>query len=333
MMSKLQASFVLRIIAAIFALIGISLFYWSLTVVTVTLRSFTIISTVISTPDEAISLFNMGPILAGLVPLLVGIVGPLRIALIGAQVPAEIMRTIVVVGICLLSAGIALIAAGLYSTAWTNSLAFLICGICAITSAYTGFYSLSKRLPDTFYISEMLVIMKSAGIMGKKEDSVANREFMRWSKGIRVGVAVGKVAPDGLIVTLKGETVRLSEFSSKQNDSFSPLVLNFGSYSCPHHRKRIGELHMLMDKWKNQGVRFLTVYTAEAHPEDGWRLANQYEQDKEYTGNAKDFCFFHAKTLDERQHMANWLIEKKKFRMPVVLDTMKNSLLSAYNSW
>jgi len=88
-----------------------------------------------------------------------------------------------------------------------------------------------------------------------------------------------------------------------------------------------------MEKWEQHGVGFLTVYTAEAHPEDGWHLADQYEQDKEYTGKVKDFCFFHTKTLDNRRYMGNWLIEKKDFRMPIVLDTMEDTLLSAYNSW
>jgi len=108
--------------------------------------------------------------------------------------------------------------------------------------------------------------------------------------------------------------------------------LNFASYTCPQHRKRIDELHSLMEKWQDQGVRFLTVYTAEAHPEDGWKLAHQYDNDVEYT-NEEDFCFYYARFIDDRKKMARWLIEKKRFKMPIVLDSIENGLLKAYNSW
>lgn len=76
----------------------------------------------------------------------------------------------------------------------------------------------------------------------------------------------------------------------------------------------------------------MTIYTAEAHAEDGWKLVDQYINDAEYTKEA-DFCFPYAKSIKERKKMAEWLISKKNFEMPVVLDTMDDNLLKAYNSW
>lgn len=87
-----------------------------------------------------------------------------------------------------------------------------------------------------------------------------------------------------------------------------------------------------MEKWKHQGVAFLTVYTAEAHAEDGWKLVDQYINDTEYT-HENDFCFPYAKDINERKKMAEWLIDKKHFEMPIVLDSMEDNLLKAYNSW
>ena len=87
-----------------------------------------------------------------------------------------------------------------------------------------------------------------------------------------------------------------------------------------------------MEKWKPFGIEFLTVYTAEAHAEDGWKLAKQYVNDAEYTDES-DFCFPYAKNIHERTEMAKWLINKKHFAMPVVLDTIEDQLLRAYNSW
>jgi type I thyroxine 5'-deiodinase len=153
---------------------------------------------------------------------------------------------------------------------------------------------------------------------------------MRWTRGIRNGVAVGELAPDGQVIDLNGETAALSSYFGPEASTL--LVLNFGAYSCPHQRKRIDELKALQSRWADKGVLFLFVYTAEAHPEDGWRLDHQYEHDPEYTG-AEDFCFYYAKTLAERTAMARWLIEKKQLDMPLVLDAMDDKLLTAYNTW
>ena len=87
-----------------------------------------------------------------------------------------------------------------------------------------------------------------------------------------------------------------------------------------------------MEKWKPFGVNFLTVYTAEAHAEDGWKLVEHYVNDTEYTDES-DFRFPYARNIHERKEMAKWLISKKHFDMPVVLDTIEDNLLTAYNSW
>ena len=87
-----------------------------------------------------------------------------------------------------------------------------------------------------------------------------------------------------------------------------------------------------MKKWKPLGVDFLTVFTAEAHAEDGWKLAEQYVNDTEYTDES-DFCFPYARNINDRKEMAQWLTSKEHFDMPIVLDTIEDDLLKAYNSW
>ena len=270
---------------------------------------------------------GMAMLSGGVLLLLVGIAGPVRIIHTGAQIPAEIRRMIIVQALVLPLSGTVFILSALMNTPASEAWACFIVGLFMLVSALAGFYPLSKKLPDTFYMGEMLAIIKSAGLTGDKENSPANRAMMRWTHGIREGVPIGNAAPDGAVITMEGESVLLSSYFGTK-----PLVLNFGSYSCPHHRKRIDELHALMQKWQHRGVNFLTVYTAEAHPEDDWKLAHQYVNDAEYTGEA-DFCFYYAKSIADRKRMAEWLIDKKHFEMRVVLDSMENSLLKAYNSW
>ncbi len=245
-------------------------------------------------------------------------------------VPAEVKQTILIQAIALLIIEIVLILAAIANTSTSVAWAYVVTGLLIMLSASAGFYALSKKLPPTFYISEMLGIIKTAGLTGDKKNSPADREFTRWTNGKRDGVSVGSTAPDGMVTTMTGEIVSLATFFEASDSSL--LVLNFGSYTCPHFRKRINELHALMGKWLDRGVRFLTVYTAEAHPDDGWKLTYQYDNDAEYT-NEKDFSFCYARSIDERKKMAQWLIEKKHFKLPVVLDSMENELLKAYNTW
>ncbi|MCH7522041.1 MAG: redoxin domain-containing protein [Candidatus Marinimicrobia bacterium] len=227
-------------------------------------------------------------------------------------------------------AGLAFLISGMVNSPTAGAWAYGVVGLLTLASAFGGFYALSRKLPRTFTIGDTLAIIKSIGLTGEKADSPADREFTRWTHGLRAGVQAGTAAPDGPVVTMTGEAVRLSSFFS--HDPASPLVLNFGSYTCPHHRKRLGELQALMDRWESRGVRLLTVYTAEAHPEDGWTLPHQYDNDAEYTHEA-DFCFYYAQNMDDRRKMAQWFIDKKHFNMPVVLDSMDDGLLRAYNTW
>lgn len=271
----------------------------------------------------------------GILFLLAGLLGPFKIILSGAQLPAEIKSIIFIQAICLPIIGVSLISIALIHSIIISGGLFALIGVCFFISAYLGFYKLSSKLPDTFSMHEMLAIIKSAGVLGKKENSAANRELMYWSNGKRNGVALGNLAPNGSLFNMQDEEKKLLDYCLNNNDDSSKkaLVINFASYSCPHYRKRIDQLHALMDKWSNKGIQFLTVYTAEAHPEDGWKLSGQYLADREFNGKDKDFCFYYAKNIDDRKKMATWLIEKKNFRMPIVLDNMENTLLKSYNSW
>ena len=309
---KIPAYLVLRVVTLTLIAIGLSLA--SLSIVILISKGNGIV-------QHREIMLSLGSLL-----LLIGIIGPIRVVFHGVQIPAEIKRTIAIQAVALPLSGVAFIFAGIMDTSNYVALAYLVVGICAIYSAIAGFYSLSKTLPNSFYISEMVSIFKSTGITGNKKYSQADQAFQRWTTGSE-GVAIGKQACDGKIVRLDGTEVLLSSFFTDR-----PLVLNFASYSCPHYRKRIGELQALMEKWNPFGVEFLTVYTAEAHAEDGWKLVEQYVNDTEYTDES-DFCFPYARNIHERKEMAKWLINKKHFDMPVVLDTIEDNLLRAYNSW
>lgn len=314
---KIPAFLVLRVIAAAQAGIGLAAVYLGL------LR-----------PQIVSPWWWLG--LAAVV-FVIGERGPDRILAKKLKLPLEITRAIRVQSGLLSFAGVALVAegltraeSGLTMLSWLTKLAGMplaLAGVAAVVAAWRGFYTLSTRLPPTFYIDEMLSIIQTAGIAGKTEDSAADQAFRRWSEGSE-GAEVGKPAPSGVMVTLDGEPTSLATVFALDD---RPVVVNLGSYSCPHHRKRLPELEALMKKHGDR-VRYLTIYIAEAHPDDGWKLPKQYENDAEFTDES-EFCFLYAKTLDDRLAMAQRLVDAKNFSMEVVVDAMDNHLLHAYNAW
>ena len=309
---KIPAYLVLRIISLILIIIGLSLFI------------FPIMCFVYS--GHAIQQYCFVTRVLGFFLVMIAIVGPIKVIYNGAQLPSEIKHMITVQAITMSISGVSLIVASLINIPIYEMCLFVVVGIMAILSAIAGLYPLSKKLPNTFYIDEMISIIKSAGISGDKKNSKADQAFLRWTQG-RDGIQVGSNAIDGTVITMDNQKVLLSSFFGD-----NPLVLNFGSYSCPHYRKCISEIETIMKNWQDRDVDFLTIYTAEAHTDDGWKLVNQYVSDEEYT-NENDFCFSYAKNIDERKNMAQWLIDKKHFNMPIVLDSMSDELLKEYNSW
>jgi len=79
------------------------------------------------------------------------------------------------------------------------------------------------------------------------------------------GPQVGDLAPDFTLETQDGkQSVTLSSFRGRR-----PVVLTFGSYTCPPYRALFGGLESVRERFGDR-VDFLAVYVREAHPTDGW---------------------------------------------------------------
>lgn len=71
---------------------------------------------------------------------------------------------------------------------------------------------------------------------------------------------VGEPAPRFSLVDLAGRTVKLEELIGDK-----PIVLRFGSHSCPVYRYRRFSMSGLEEDFRDR-VHFLLIYTVEAHP-------------------------------------------------------------------
>lgn len=77
------------------------------------------------------------------------------------------------------------------------------------------------------------------------------------------GPQVGAAAPDFTLPSIDGGQVSLSSFRGR------PVVVQFGSYTCPAFRETATKLQPLLSEF-GRDVAFVVVYGLEAHPSDGW---------------------------------------------------------------
>ena len=78
----------------------------------------------------------------------------------------------------------------------------------------------------------------------------------------------GKIAPDSELISVDGKSrYRLLEFCRGNR----PLVVNFGSWTCPVFRTRVNEFLAIVREFRDV-ADFLTIYVEEAHPTNGWKL-------------------------------------------------------------
>lgn len=85
----------------------------------------------------------------------------------------------------------------------------------------------------------------------------------------------------------------------------------------------MGALHELYDRYRDR-VEFLVVYIREAHPEDGWVL----------TMNREEQVAVHDPTsAAERGEVASTCLTRHAVRMPMVVDGVDDAAARAYGAW
>jgi tetratricopeptide (TPR) repeat protein len=106
-----------------------------------------------------------------------------------------------------------------------------------------------------------------------------------------------------------------------------PVVLVFGSYTCPKLRSSATDLKRLSEQYKD-AVDFRLVYIREAHAEGGT------EAQWQSTINERDgISLAPARTLPEKQQHADLCLRKLSLPFPAVVDAMDGAAESAYQAW
>lgn len=129
---------------------------------------------------------------------------------------------------------------------------------------------------------------------------------------------VGDLAPPfRLIDSRSKQEIELAGFRDRK-----PVVLIFGSYTCPMFRSQVPALNDLYSKYKDR-MAFFMVYIREAHPEEDGHIP-----ENDSIGRIPA-----PKDSRERTRLAQTLATELKVAMPVLVDNMENGTASGYTAW
>ncbi|HEX5105206.1 MAG TPA: deiodinase-like protein [Pirellulaceae bacterium] len=130
----------------------------------------------------------------------------------------------------------------------------------------------------------------------------------------------GDAAPDFTLADPAGKSeFKLSEYRGKR-----PVVLVFGSFTCPPFRRRVLDVDKLFEEFKDR-VEFRFVYIREAHPDS---VLFVKEGERESLQKIEQ-----TETLDERGQHAKLCTETLKLAMPAVVDKADNAVNKTFAAW
>jgi hypothetical protein len=131
------------------------------------------------------------------------------------------------------------------------------------------------------------------------------------------GPKLNAAAPDFMLKSPDGsEVVQLSKLIGPK-----PVVLVFGNFTCGPFRATYPDVEAVYRRHKDAAT-FLMVYVREAHPTDGWKMAQN-----ERLGVAVK----QPTTFDERVQACGQFCKKLSPAMPVVVDDIDDRAGDAYS--
>jgi hypothetical protein len=140
------------------------------------------------------------------------------------------------------------------------------------------------------------------------------------SERVRSDLKVGDAAPAFSLPKVGGDgELALADYQGKK-----PVVLLFGTMSCPPYRRGVTGFSELYESYKDR-AEFLQVYIREAHPDsmlyvlqDGQEVLQKVEQ---------------TSTVRERIANAEVCRTTLKLNFPAVVDREDNKVSHAYGGW
>lgn len=128
------------------------------------------------------------------------------------------------------------------------------------------------------------------------------------------GPKVGDKAPDFELMDLDKKKLSLKSLLGK------PVVVEFGSYTCPVFRRKVEGLAKLRSEY-GDAVQWIMIYTLEAHPTDGWAISINTQSGIELPQHT---------SFEKRLECAKLCKEKLDLKLHVLVDGYENKVTDAY---
>ena len=139
------------------------------------------------------------------------------------------------------------------------------------------------------------------------------------NESAEAGPKVHETAPDfELTDSISAKKVALHEFRGR-----SPVVLVFGSYSCPNFRSAADALKSMQKRYGAR-VPFLLIYIREAHAGDNWQSTRNQRE---------GISVAPAASLSEKQEHAAMCSRTLHLPFPSLVDGMDGAVENAYHAW
>jgi tetratricopeptide (TPR) repeat protein len=129
--------------------------------------------------------------------------------------------------------------------------------------------------------------------------------------------AIQKISPASVF------TVRQMDSGKPVTLRAGPMLLVFGSYTCPNFRAAAPTLNKLYSGYKRQ-LPFYLIYIREAHSTADWQS----------TRNERESIVLPpAATMDEQHQHASMCVRKLHIDFPALLDGLDGAAEKAYSAW
>jgi tetratricopeptide (TPR) repeat protein len=152
----------------------------------------------------------------------------------------------------------------------------------------------------------------------EREKKLANRVEPRQAAA-ESGPRAGQVAPNFSATKMGSEDhVTLARL---RHDG--PILLIFGSYTCPNFRSAADTLNRLYPEYKDR-IPFYLIYIREAHSTMDWQSTRNQRE---------GISLQPAANMDERQDHATMCVRKLHIEFPTLLDSMSGAAEKAYTAW
>ena len=115
-----------------------------------------------------------------------------------------------------------------------------------------------------------------------------------------------------------GDRVTLAELRKS-----SPVLLVFGSYTCPNFRAASETLRKLYPEYKDK-IPFYLIYIREAHSTADWAATKNQRE---------DITLKPASNMEEQQDHATMCVRKLRIDFPTFVDGMNGAAEKAYAAW